>query len=235
MSERAGGRDGELLRRLGRQRQGHLRQAAAHDRQQREEARRRAEAAAHSTLGLGHDIEAGLKEPTPAQLDALRRIVVHVFCEQFPSIVAYGAGWTDRRRQQPVGDHGRFEPREVEAILDAELARALKDADPVRGMLQLVARWSAAFLLDRNGVPAHTALGSARVAGKLQRALPDGRDELRDAVWALMRPMLSPHLAQVNHDEFVAPDDLAPTIDLAAHRADSDLADINLGQAVQAA
>ena len=34
-------------------------------------------------------------------------------------MIAYGAGWSDRDRQQPVGDSGRHEPRRADAIADA--------------------------------------------------------------------------------------------------------------------
>ena len=205
------------------------------DRKRRAEARHRAESAANSNLGLGHDIATGILEPRAEQLDAVRRIVALVLIEQYPTIVAYGAGWTDRAQQQPVGDTARFEPRQRDAILDVELARALAEPDPLRGILQIVCRWAAAFVLDRNGVPSTTALGSARTAGKLQRALPDGAGQLRSAVWELMRPMLSPHLAEINRDDFVLDDTLAPAADLTAHRADSALADVDLGEEQEAA
>ena len=125
---------------------------------------RRANAVAdgqNSNLGLGHDI--ARKRSTPRQqLDALRRVVAHLFCEHFTSIIAYGAGWSDRARQQPVGDSERFEPRSANAIIEAELERALQEPDPLRGILQIVSRFAAAFVLDRNGVTATTSLGSTR-------------------------------------------------------------------------
>lgn len=192
--------------------------------------RERAERGRNSNLGLGEDIDRSLLDPTAAQLDALRRIVAHIVCEQFPSIVAYGAGWSDRARQQPVGDTDRFEPRSVEAVVDAELQRALSEQDPIRGMLQIITRFVAAFMLDRNGVTATSRLGSARMQGRLARALPDGPGDLRRAMWDLMRPILSPRLQELNRHDFVLDDELAPAADLAAHRAESALADINLGE-----
>ena len=89
-------------------------------------------------------------------------------------MIAYGAGWTDPERQQPVGDTGRHEPRHPDAILDAELQRALDDPDPLRGIAQLTARWAAAFVLDPDGVTRTKALGSERMARKLRDALPGG-------------------------------------------------------------
>ena len=205
-------------------------QAAAADRERRAEARERQQSAQNSNLGLGHDIAAGLMDPRSEQLDAVRRILAHLLVEHYAPIIAYGAGWSDRARQQPVGDTGRFEPKHIDAILDGELQRALEDPDPLHGILQLLSRWAAAFVLDVNGVPATGPLGSGRVARKLARALPEGSSELRTAVWELIRPMLSPHLAELNRDAFLTDDTLAPAADLAVHRAESALADVDLGE-----
>ena len=98
---------------------------------------------------------------------------------------SYGAGWTDPERQQPVGDTGRHEPRHPDAILDAELVRALKDPDPLRGITQLTARLGAAFMLDPAGVTRTKPLGSERMARKLRDALPGGDGAVRAGVWEL--------------------------------------------------
>ena len=74
-----------------------------------------------ATSRLGHDIRAALADPSDDQLSALREIVCRLLCEHHPELIAYGAGWTDAERQQPVGDTGRREPRHVDAIVDAEL------------------------------------------------------------------------------------------------------------------
>ena len=136
-------------------------------------------------------------------------------------MIAYGAGWSDRERQQPVGDTGRYEPRHVDAILDAELQRALDDPDPLRGIAQLTARWAAAFVLNPDGVTRTKTLGTERIARKLSDALPGGQNPLRTAVWEFIRPILSPNLAQLNRDAFVQ--DTAPqsTVALDRHRGDS--------------
>ena len=97
-------------------------------------------------------------------------------------VIAYGAGWTDRERQQPVGDSGRYEPRHADAILDTELKRALEERDPLRGIAQLTARWAAAFVLNPDGVTRTKALGRDRIARKLQDALPGGENPLRAGV-----------------------------------------------------
>jgi hypothetical protein len=80
-----------------------LRAAAADDREQRAAARQRRAEATASNLGLGHDTRAALADPTAEQLDAVRQIVCHLIAAQFRDVIAYGAGWTDRERQQPIG------------------------------------------------------------------------------------------------------------------------------------
>ena len=85
-------------------------------------------------------------EPTPGQLQALEAIVCHVLAEHYRDVIAYGAGWSDQERQQPVGDTARHEPRHPDTILDTELQHALADPDPSRGIaheaaLQLDEEW----------------------------------------------------------------------------------------------
>ena len=212
-----------------------LRDAAEEDRQRRAAERARHAEATASNLTLGHDIRAALADPSDDQLSALREIVCRLLCEHHPELIAYGAGWTDAERQQPVGDTGRREPRHLDAIVDAELRRALEDPDPLHGIAQLVARWGAAFVLDPNGVTRTKALGSERVARKLRAALPGGEQPLRAALWAFMRPILSPRLVELNKDAFVFDGGVESTVDLDAHRADSDLDDIDLGDDEHAA
>ncbi len=117
-----------------------LRDAAAEDEQRRQRARARHADATRSNLGLGHDIRAGLMDPTDAQHNALRQIACHLLVRHYRELIAYGAGWTDPERQQPVGDTGRHEPHQLDVIIDAELERALADPDPLRGIAQLTAR-----------------------------------------------------------------------------------------------
>ena len=117
-----------------------LRDAAAEDEARRAQARARHAEATRSNLGLGHDIRAGLIDPTDAQLRALTQIVCRLLVRHYRELIAYGAGWTDPERQQPVGDTGRHEPRQLDAIVDAELERALADPDPLRGIAQVTAR-----------------------------------------------------------------------------------------------
>ena len=146
----------------------------------------------------------------------------------YRELIAYGAGWTDPERQQPVGDTGRRQPRQPDAIADAELERALADPDPLRGIAQLTARWAAAFVLDPAGVTRTKALGSERMARNPRAALPGGDGALRGAVWELMRPMLSPALVTLNRDAFVGDEGTETTVDLDGHRAASDLEDLAL-------
>ena len=64
--------------------------------------------AAQRNLALGHDLRAGLMDPTPGQLHALKAIICHVLAHHYRDVIAYRAGWTDPERQQPVGEpfHG---------------------------------------------------------------------------------------------------------------------------------
>ena len=205
-----------------------LRDAAAEDEQRRAQARARHAEATRSNLGLGHDIRAGLMDPRDRQLHALKQIVCHLLVRHYREPIAYGAGWTDAERQQPVGDTGRHEPRQVDAIIEAELQRALADPDPLRSIAQLTARLGAAFMLDPAGVIRTKALGSDRMERKLRDALPGGDSALRAAVWEFMRPMLSPALVALNRDAFVVDNSVESTVDLDGHRAASELDELGL-------
>jgi ParB-like chromosome segregation protein Spo0J len=207
-----------------------LREAHAEDQDVRARARARQAEAIRSNLGLGHDLRAGLIHPTEGQLRALREIVCRLLARHYGQLIAYGAGWTDPERQQPVGDTGRHEPRHTDAILDAEFDRALTDPDPLRGIAQLTARWGAAFVLDPDGVTRTKALGSERMAHKLSDALPGGESELRAAVWEFLRPMLSPTLVALNRDAFIRDQGDETTVDLDRHRSASNLDELDLDE-----
>jgi hypothetical protein len=208
-----------------------LRDAAAEDEQRRAQARARHAEATRSNFGLGHDIRARLIQPTEAQLRAVRDIVCRLLARDYGELIAYGAGWTDPERQQPVRDTGRHEPRHPDAIVEAELERALQDPDPLRGITRLTARLGAAFTLDPYGVTRTKTLGSERIARKLRDALPGGESALRASVWELMRPTLSPALVVLNRDAFVIQDDCETTVNLAGRHAASSLDDLDLDQA----
>ena len=157
--------------------------------------------------------------------DRLKSLVRH-----YRELIAYGAGWTDPDRQRPVGDTGRYEPAHIDAIIDAELKRALEDRDPLRGLAQLTARLGAAFLLDVAGVTRTKALGTERMARTLRDALPGGDSALRSAVWEFMRPMLSPTLVALNRGAFIVDGATPTTVDLDAHRSASDLDELDIDQ-----
>jgi hypothetical protein len=152
-------------------------------------------------------------------------VVCRLLVRHYGELIAYGAGWGEPERQQPVGESGRLEPRHP----DAELERALEDPDPLRGIAQLTARWAAAFVLDPAGVTRTKALGTERIARKLRDALPGGDGALRAVVWEFMRPMLSPALVELNRDAFVVNQSAETTVDLDGHRAASDLEELALG------
>jgi hypothetical protein len=188
-----------------------------------------------SNLGLGHDIRAALIQPSEAQLRAVREIVCRLLVRHYGELIAYGAGWTDPERQQPVGDTGRHEPRHPDAIVAAELESALEDPDPLRGITQLTARLGAAVTLNPAGVTHTKTLGTDRMARKLRDALPGGENALRASVWELMRPMLSPALVALNRDGFVTHDECETTVDLAGRHATSSLDDLGLDELNDAA
>jgi hypothetical protein len=208
-----------------------LREAAANDVKRRQAARERHCAAVRTNLDLGHDIRAGLMDPTDAQLHALKALVCHLLAAQHRELIAYGSGWTDQQRQQPVGDTTRHEPRHPDHILDAELNRALEDPNPLRGIAQLTARLCAAFILDGDGVTRTKTLGSERMARRLRDALPHSAAPLRAAIWEFMRPMLSPALVELNRDAYLADQPAETTVELAAPRSDSTLDEIDRGNA----
>ena len=155
-------------------------------------------------------------------------IHTHLLAGQFRDVLAYGAGWTDSERQRPVGETARHESKAVDAIIEDELKRALAEPDPLRGIAGLVARCAAAFVLDPDGVTRTKVLGSERMSRKLHEALAGG-GTLRSAVWDFLRPMLSPRLAELHRDAFVLDDTEQSTVDLAAHRGDSSLDELYLG------
>jgi hypothetical protein len=63
---------------------------------------------------------------------------------------------------------------------------------------------------------------------KLHEALPGGEEPLRVVLWNFVRPMLSPRLAELHRDVFVVDEAERSTVDLAAHRGDSSLDDLDL-------
>ena len=210
-----------------------LRAAAGHDAQQRAEQRQRRQRAADSNLGLGHDLRAGLIDPTPEQLAAVKAIVCHLLARHGGELIAAGAGWSQREHQHPVGERGRHEPRQPDTILAAELERALAEPDPLRAITALAATWAAAFVLDPDGLPRGGALGSERIARRAADALP-AEHPLRDAVWALLRPLLSPRLAELHRDAFTADADTVSTVDLEGRRDETDLDALDLGDDIAA-
>jgi hypothetical protein len=85
-------------------------------------------------------------------------------------------------------------------------------------------------VLDPDGVTRTKALGTERMARRLRDALPGGAHPLRAAVRAFLRPMLSPRLAELHHDAFVLDDGPQSSVDLKAHRGESRLEDLDLGE-----
>ncbi|MDO8208968.1 ParB N-terminal domain-containing protein [Conexibacter sp. CPCC 206217] len=196
------------------------------------EARRRADRvvreAISANLALGLDIRAGLLDVADEQLSALREVLCRLLARDYPEVIAFGAGWSDRDLQRAVGDSGRQVPVSTDEIVSTELDRALSDRDPLRGLAGLLASFCAAFVLDPQGIPATKHLGTDRAARHLRRALPGGATPLRTATWQFMRPMLNPHLVETARDAFVF-DVSESTVDLADRDRAVDLDEIDLG------
>ena len=81
----------------------------------------------------------------------------------------------------------------------------------------------------------HLGLGieAERIARRAAAALP-AEHPLRDAVWALLRPLLSPRLAELHRDAFAADADTVSTVDLESRRHESDLDELDLGEDIAA-
>ena len=205
-----------------------VKEARADDEKRRKVEHERTIAGYGRNLALGQDIAASLVDPKSEQLDALRRLVCYLLADRFERVIAYGAGWSDQGRQQPVGDTKRYEPRQPASILAAELDRALSDPEPLHGIAELTARFCAAFLLDPAGIPVTKEMGLQRMHRFLHEALPGGDHPARRALWDFMRPMLSPALVEMHRENFVS-ENTGGTVDLEGHRADTDLAEIDLG------
>jgi hypothetical protein len=145
-----------------------------------------------------------------------------------PDVIACGACWTDAGSQRPVGDTGRHELAHPDAIIDAELERALTDPDPIRGMAQLAARWGAAFVLDPAGVTRTKALGSERMARKVSDALPGGDGAVRGRVGVHAADPLA-GTCRAHRYAFVIDQSVETTVDLEGQRAASGLDELALG------
>jgi hypothetical protein len=83
-------------------------------------------------------------------------------------------------------------------------------------------------VLDPDAVTRTKTLGAERMARKLADALPGADQKLRASVWAFLRPMLSPRLTALNRDAFLPDADIESTVDLGAHRADTELGALDL-------
>jgi hypothetical protein len=112
---------------------------------------------------------------------------------------------------------------EVVDVDDDGPVAALDHVEPVQRQFEREAaaqRYSRAAADSSQGWP-----GAA-----YEDALPGGEQPLRAALWAFMRPILSPRLVELNKDAFVFDGGVESRVDLDAHRADSDLDDLDLGE-----
>ena len=159
-----------------------------------------------SNLGLGHDLRAGLIDPTDDQLDALRDDrLPPALPRDYRDVIAYGAGWTDPDRQQPVGDTGRHEPpphrRDRRRRARARprrprpAARHRRSSSPA-GPPRSSSTPTASPAPRRSAPSAWPASCATRCPAATSRCAP--------RVWAFLRPMLSPRLTELHRDAFVA-------------------------------
>jgi len=155
-------------------------------------------------------------------------IACHLLVRQYRELIAYGAGWTDPERQQPVGDTGRHEPRQLDAIIDAKLERALADPDPLRGIAQPTAGWAAAFRARLRRRYPHKGARHRGYRARAPRRLLGGDGALRADMWEFMRPMLSPALVALHRDAFVLDERVETTVALDGDRSTSDLDELAL-------
>jgi hypothetical protein len=207
-----------------------LRDAAAEDEHRRAQARARHAEATRSNLGLGHDIRAGLILPSEAQLRALRDMICRLLVRHYHELIAYGAGWTDPERQQPVGDTGRHEPRHPYAIVDVELQRALADPDPLRGVTQLATRLGAAFTLDPRASPAPRRSAPTEWHASAATPSPAARAHYGQASGSSCGRCSRPHSSALNRDAFVIQKERERTVDLAGRHATWSLDDLDVDE-----
>ena len=181
-----------------------LRDAAAEDEQRRAQARARHAEATRSNLGLGHDIRAGLIDPTDAQLRALTQIVCRPPRPPIPR--------ADRLRRRldrprtPAARRRHRPPRAAPARRDRRRRARTRARRPRPAPRHRPAHRPLGSRLrarSRRRDPHQSARLRERMARKLRDALPGGEGALRAAVWEFMRPMLSPALVALNRDAFV--------------------------------
>ena len=154
-------------------------------------------------------------------------IVCHLLAGDYREVIAYGAGWSDRARQQPVGDGGRHESRHIDAIVDAQFQRARDD--PSRSGHR-VARRPLGRRVRARRRRRHALQGARHRAHGPQavRRAPRRRQPAARAVWDFLLRMLSPTLVTLHRDAFVVDDGIETTVALAEHRGESILDQVDL-------
>ena len=204
-----------------------LRDAAQADRERRHDQRQRQLEAARSNLGLGHDLRAGLIDPSAEQLHALRAIVCRLLARDYRDLIAYGAGWTDptaatpRRRHRPPRTQARRRHHRSRARARARRRRpAARHRRPRRPLRRRVrAR-------PRRRHPHQGARKRPHDPQAQRRAARQRRAAARRALWTFVRPMLSPRWPNCTATRSPPTSRRASTVDLAAHRGDSSLDDL---------
>ena len=147
-----------------------LQHAADDDRARKQQAKLRHAEATRRNLGLGHDISAGLIEPTPGQLQASRRS--SATCS--PSTTATSSPTAPAGRTRSAGARVDPPPRTPppDTILDAELEDAFEDPEPLRGIASSSPAGPPPSSSTPTASPRPKALGSGRMSRKLATPSP---------------------------------------------------------------
>lgn len=90
-------------------------------------------------------------------------------------------------------------------------------------------------MLDPAGITHTDTLGTERPARKLADRRRAGANPSGAAVGERLRPMLPPQLATLHRDAFVFDERVQSSVEVAAHRGESDLADLDPGADTAAA
>ena len=119
-----------------------LRTAGQEERERRNAQRLRQAEATNSNLGLGHDLRAGLMDPTPGQLHALKAIICHLLAHHYRDVIAVVGG-----RQPPGAYAPRVHRLEHPLTGPAALGGAGMADRVTAGAFSLVGSWKWALIV----------------------------------------------------------------------------------------
>jgi hypothetical protein len=162
------------------------------------------------------------------QLHALKQIICHLLAHHYRDVIAYGAGWTDQERQQPVGDTGRHEPRHIDAILEPNCNERSRTPTRSAASRSSPPAEQPHSCCSPTPSPAPKRSAQNEPPASSPTHSPAGTARSAPPVWEFLRPMLSPTLAALNRDAFIADHSVETTVDLDRHRSASNLDEIEL-------